>query len=958
MKNLKILTFILAFLLPFLSVSQGWERDYDGGGSEIVRASDRTLDGGIIMAGVQNEIPGSTSERPFLYKVDQDGNLVWEYYDLDHLGNDVRVYDVMATADGNYLIGLTFGPNSSSQIPVLQKISPDGTVLWEYILPTVNLNYVTDLVESSDGSYYAMGPNDDAAGATGVTKLDNAGNFIWEVQVFDPNDPIFPNDLLVMENGNILALTQFAEVVSTNLTITSFTENGDFNWLKVYDDLNPYTIATEAIETSNGDILITGVTAFDLDADKPFLMKIDDAGNVIWTKIYSVGDNHSVGGLVETDNGDIVVMGSEGSFMGTTPYDLFLLKVDSNGDEIWDKRYGRNKNEIPTNVFLASDSGFYLTSSTQAQDDSYNAFVIKTDSLGISLTNEFSGKLYFDENDDCSIGISEEGFDSWLVEAVKGDEQYLTTTGPTGDFDFTLDTGTYLITAYPPTPYWGVCNNNFEITFITDFENISEDIGAQADIECPLLDVSIGTPILRRCFENTYNVQYCNYGTITAVDPYIEIEFDSAMIILDASIDITSQDGNLLTFELDDIPIGECGSFTVDIALGDSTNCDSILLGATHCVEAHIYPDSICLPSNNWSGASVEVAAVCEEDSVSFFIQNVGTAPTALDLNYIVIEDDVVLLQGQFDLGIGGSLPISVATNGSMFRLEAEQEPNHPGMSMPSVNVEGCGVGNPDIQLGFINLFAQDDGDPFVDIDCMQNTGSYDPNDKNGFPLGRGSENYIDKGQDIEYMIRFQNTGTDTAFTVVVLDTLSDFLDITTVRPGASSHTYDFDIGGDGVLSFTFNNIMLPDSNVNFAASNGYVKFKVAQMPDLDLETQVYNSAAIYFDFNQPVITNETLHTVGEILLTSLRFIPSPTDLAKVKVYPNPFSDFTNIELEGVEINQGNFNLYDSTGRLLRRKAFNTTTFVFDKKEMLPGMYFFTIENEGQLIASGKLIAQ
>ncbi len=51
-------------------------------------------------------------------------------------------------------------------------------------------------------------------------------------------------------------------------------------------------------------------------------------------------------------------------------------------------------------------------------------------------------------------------------------------------------------------------------------------------------------------------------------------------------------------------------------------------------------------------------------------------------------------------------------------------------------------------------------------------TGSFDPNDKNVFPTGYGSEGYITAQQELKYTIRFQNTGNDTAFIIVVVDTL------------------------------------------------------------------------------------------------------------------------------------------------------------------------------------------
>ncbi|MFT5168587.1 MAG: hypothetical protein ACI8P3_003832 [Saprospiraceae bacterium] len=92
---------------------------------------------------------------------------------------------------------------------------------------------------------------------------------------------------------------------------------------------------------------------------------------------------------------------------------------------------------------------------------------------------------------------------------------------------------------------------------------------------------------------------------------------------------------------------------------------------------------------------------------------------------------------------------------------------------------------------------------------------------------------------------------------------------------------YDFDISGNGVLNFRFNNVMLPDSNVNAAASNRFVKFKVAQKANLDLETKIYNSAAIYFDFNPPVITNQILHTIGEDFVISVSIDPVENPLAQ-----------------------------------------------------------------------------
>ena len=75
----------------------------------------------------------------------------------------------------------------------------------------------------------------------------------------------------------------------------------------------------------------------------------------------------------------------------------------------------------------------------------------------------------------------------------------------------------------------------------------------------------------------------------------------------------------------------------------------------------------------------------------------------------------------------------------------------------------------------------------------------------------------------------------------MVVDTISPFLDLATIRPGASSYPYDLDIGPGNVIRFSFSDIMLPDSNVNEAASHGFVKFKIDQQRDNPIGTIITN---------------------------------------------------------------------------------------------------------------------
>jgi uncharacterized repeat protein (TIGR01451 family) len=234
--------------------------------------------------------------------------------------------------------------------------------------------------------------------------------------------------------------------------------------------------------------------------------------------------------------------------------------------------------------------------------------------------------------------------------------------------------------------------------------------------------------------------------------------------------------------------------------------------------------------------------------------------------------------------------------------LQADQHPLHPGNSHPNDHVEGCGDiegegdGDDDDEdgdsddddewePGLVDDLPCGDESPFVDQYCGQVVGSFDPNDKQGFPGGIGEANEILPNEQLQYLIRFQNTGTAPAYTVVIRDTLDTDLDIFSVTPGVSSHDYTFTMYGERVLQWTFNNIMLPDSFSNEEESHGFITYTVNQLTDLQDGTTINNSAAIYFDSNEPIITNTTLHTINRCLFTETQ---STIDVTAVNEYVAP----------------------------------------------------------------------
>ena len=140
---------------------------------------------------------------------------------------------------------------------------------------------------------------------------------------------------------------------------------------------------------------------------------------------------------------------------------------------------------------------------------------------------------------------------------------------------------------------------------------------------------------------------------------------------------------------------------------------------------------------------------------------------------------------------------------------------------------------------------------------------AYDPNDKISDPIGIDSLGYIHPDtQFIEYTIRFQNTGNDTASVVEIIDYLDSNLYWNSITPLASSHDYQLSYVQNGGVSFTFTDINLPDSSTNLLESQGFVKYRIEIDSIAPLGTQVYNTGYIYFDQNPAVVTNTKILTI------------------------------------------------------------------------------------------------
>jgi len=213
--------------------------------------------------------------------------------------------------------------------------------------------------------------------------------------------------------------------------------------------------------------------------------------------------------------------------------------------------------------------------------------------------------------------------------------------------------------------------------------------------------------------------------------------------------------------------------------------------------------------------------------------------------------------------------------------------------------------------------------------------GSWDPNDKRVEPTTL-TPTEIAAGEEVVYTIRFQNTGTYQADRVIITDELNDRLQWSTMRLINSSHPCTWVLSDDGRLRFTFDPITLPDSTSDEPNSHGYVRFAMKPVSDLMLGESVSNVANIYFDFNEPVITNEAVFTVESSTAIDPLGGAAPSG---VELWPNPVEDLLRVQAEV----QGAVEVLDVTGRVMLRERMKGTPCMLDVRALAPGRYTLRI---------------
>lgn len=832
-----------------------------------------------------------------------------------------------------------------------------GNLKWRQTYGNLRFSgFSQDIYRSSDGGF--VFPVDESVSGQGVfkgaMKVDSLGAIVWKHNYYVglPGSGSSPTRMVPgpgedffltyshrlsqgsQENYNLIRLNSFGNIIDSS----SF-----------HSGIDLLHTRSQYLELSD-EIVYTGIYGASLWG----FMKVDTLGNITANRVYP-GPRW----FYDVQERDSLIY-----LVGRKTDSACVQVLDWNGDKVWERVYPNYGESWLFDLEFLPGGNLLLSGQAEFPGGFRYGMLLKTDSLGGVFSSHISGKVYWDSLANCQQDVGETSLAGRLIYAQPG--PFWAWTDSSGAYSMEVDTGNYMVEQiFNPQELWApscpgspgqlsVQVDTFNYTFA------GRDFANEALALCPQLFVDISSLVLRRCFPGEYRVNYCNLGTVEADSALVVVELDSFLTFTGSTVPhLLPQQGNTYTFPVGSIPVNDCGSFKISFIV----DCDSTILGQSHCTRASIYPDSSCLPiDSTWDGSSLAVRVDCiNGDSVRFKISNTSLVAMSGNTGYVVLEDNILRLQDSVQLGGLQDTVFSLAATGGTWGIFVEQTRGHPGRSNPSAAIEGCGrdsSGN--FSIGYLSSWPHDDLNLHTSIDCQPNRGSYDPNDKQVFPEGPGVEHFVADDQRLEYLIRFQNTGTDTAFRVIVKDILPPQVDIRSLRMLNASHAYQIRYSGLNEIEWTFDNILLPDSGTDLMGSQGFLKFSIEQIPGNSEGTRIENEASIYFDFNAPIVTNRAYNTISEQSIWISVDIDEPAPEVKplhIRAFPNPSQGRFHLQLGEGYYRDIRVEMYDLGGKLVGKQELSGGNQIGVSAEYLQaGIYFFRLSSQNQLLGSGKLL--
>ncbi len=553
--------------------------------------------------------------------------------------------------------------------------------------------------------------------------------------------------------------------------------------------------------------------------------------------------------------------------------DTFGMICGDNGVILVSRDAGLSWSQMTTNTKqdfrkLKLLNPFYGWAVASSHQDSFNIFKFGSENYIIDKINFITGSISADLDKNCVKDGKQLGPSGVLIRALPG--PYYTYTETNGYYTLLVaDTGTFSVDTRLPEKYQmgnGLCDTSLGGIYFKTFESTVGNKNFMFESDTSVnLEIKIASSRKRRCFKNENVISYKNIGNVAADSVEIKVFYPDDLIdIKSTSISSNKQKGQLI-FNLGKLSPNAEGSITII----DSVLCQTGVMGRTVCFYAVITP-RVLVKNTTWDSSWIRTRIDCLNDSLAI-VKIFNTGKDMKDTAVIdLYKDDELSGELKYRLPAGDSLRFEVERVNKTITVIGDVKQHHPYQELMRVWKERCGNDTLAGNKNFVTQFQMQKLPSFETEMCLPIRDSYDPNDISVTPSGRGSEHFIPNHSELEYLIRFQNTGNDTAYNIYILDTITEKLNVSTIEITGSSHDYEYQLIGDSgktVLRFDFKNIMLVDSFTNEPGSNGWISFRIKPSGKFSHRTRIENFVDIFFDFNTPVRTNTAYVSIYDTII-------------------------------------------------------------------------------------------
>lgn len=1002
-----------------------WQKTFGGNNFDNPDDIIKTNNGYVIGASSWSNIGADKSENSrggsmdyWLIKIDKAGNKIWDKTYGSNVSDELgKVYQ---TSDKGFLLcGESRGTNNFDKTDTLfgdrdiwiVKVDSNGNKVWDRAFGGIGAEYFGGFVESNSSYYFVCKSGSSNTGnktsfGKGYSdiwlfKTDKQGNKIMDISYGGlDNDDAFGGINKINENSFVICGSSASNASSdkSNNTYTGIRgvfdywvikidSNGNKIWDKIYGSSGNEQLRSSKLK--KGKIILYGGTSgstttdFDMTGNRVanggfnlWTIMIDTNGNKLWDKLILSDSSASANSIDFLDNGNILLGSETNASYGYDKTesnrgddDCWIIMLDSSGNKLWDKTIGTTGIESYMSLLRAdSNSTIVAAYSTKSGPN-----IDKTISSNVNQeiwvfelkdpVNKITGKVYPDFNSNCSLDSpSEYSIANRIIYnsveksyTISNDNNYIL-------YNYGSDSAILKVINVDSPLYVACAKDSIKVKFnglvFKDTSGIDFPIRSTKSGSC-LTITSHSNSLLRQGRWSTYTLCYQNNAFDTAKNAYIEVKLDLGDIDSISSPLGYTQTGNKLIFQLGNIPPFKTGCITYLVKIKINKK-----IGSKHCHKSRIFPDCNTKKHHpDEDSSDIECSIQClPNDTVELTLTNIGSK-NQKDWGLIKSYEDVIIFAADtFKLNVGSSqvFKYKLDTN-KVFTAEIFNNNFHPIFPILIRQDDLCANKQAIISNNPALNFSRHDEAKEYEEACDIIRGSYDPNIKSVQPIGMFTEHYTATGIELKYRIDFQNTGSDTAFRVVLIDTLSSLLDISTFVSGVSSHSYSVEFGQNRALKFIFDPIALIDSGTNEPASHGFVTFKIKHIAGITLKSKIENKADIYFDYNTPVRTNTVFNTIFDTIQI---YVPkgnnsiAENEKTAIIVFPNPTTDKFIVQVDEPTQDLA-INIYDMNGRYIKSVlSKNNKTIEVSAEGMTKGLYHIHVLSKDKFIAVKKLQVQ